>query len=234
MRGICMAAVGALALLPAAARCAELAATYFTVAAYGDPDFGGFCCRIVTDLVQPMLGPGGAPLLNPAYRAGGGRSYVVHDVDGNGEITWWTPGPTVTRTGTGTVALPIDTRRLFPPNGTGATNAFGYQTAVFRGVLHVPVAERVRFRVGADDAAFLYINGVLVADLGGIHERINLPAVTETLAAGDYCLTLFYADLFPYQAELFLAIETPDVTIAPPSEAAPLQTTAGGCAVPVS
>jgi hypothetical protein len=213
----------------------ELEATYFTVVERGDPDFNTRgCCVFSRHLVQSTLGPNGLPVLDPAYGASGTGRYVVHDVDAAGEITWWTPGATVAPTGAGVAALPIVNDRFFPPNGAGPDNAHGFQTAVFKGVLHVPRSEAVHFRIGADDVAFLYLDGTLVADLGGVHPRIDLPAVTEVLQAGDYCLVLFYADLYPDHAALFFSIETADVIIAAaPSDAqAPISPT--HCSVPVS
>ena len=225
--------------LPAAGGSApaqELAVTYFSVAEWGDPDFHTTgCCVFTSRLVQAGLGPSGLPLLNPAYGSGGHAGYVVHDVNEAGEITWWTPRPTVTPTGSGFVTMPIRNSRFFPPNGTGRSNAEAFQTAVFKGVLHVPEAEAVHFRVGADDAAFVYLDGRLLADLSGVHPRIGRPVVTKLLQPGDYCLALFYADLYPDHAELFFSIETGDVTVSPPTEAgnqAPISPT--GCEVPVS
>ncbi len=69
------------------------------------------------------------PLVSPEYNAGAsahGR-YALHDIDEHGEITWWTPGPTVTPTGSGRATLPIDRRSFFPPNGSGPNNLNGFQ-----------------------------------------------------------------------------------------------------------
>jgi hypothetical protein len=192
----------------------ELSVSYFTIAAKGDPDTTTPCCVVVRDLVRPTLGTHGLPVLNPDFSAGGNRKYVVHDVNGDGEITWWTPGPTVTPTGTGSARLPIDNTTFFPPNGTGRDNSHGFQTAIFRGVIHIPVTESVTFKVGADDAAFVYLDGALVADLGGVHSLAYLPVLSKTVEPGDHCLEIFYADLYPTQAQLRFSVETPDVTVS--------------------
>jgi len=71
----------------------------------------------------------------------------------------------------------------------------------------------VKFRLRADDAAFLYLNGKLVADLGGVHPRRDLLVIAETLPAGDYCLSLFCADLYPDHAALFCSVDTGDVSV---------------------
>jgi hypothetical protein len=213
---------------------AELAATYFTVVESGDPDFNTTgCCVFPKHLVQSALGPTGLPLLNPAYRGSGLSGYAVHDVNESGEITWWTPRSTLRPTGTGFTVLPIENSRFFPPNGIGPDNARGFQTAIFRGILHVPETERVHFRIGADDVALLYLDGALVAELGGVHPRVDLPVITKTLRPGDHCLALFYADLYPDHAELFFSVETTDVTLVAGADAdAP--TSSSRCTVPVS
>jgi hypothetical protein len=231
-RSVSMAA--ATALLAMSAQAGELAATYFTVVEQGDPDFNTRgCCVFTRHLVQSTLGPNALPLLDPAYSQPVRSYYVVHDVNEAGEITWWTPGATVTATGTGISPMPIANDRLFPPNGTGPDNAHGFQTAILRGILNVPRSEPVRFTIGADDAAFLYLDGALVADLGGIHPRINLPVVTEVLQPGDHCLALFYADLYPDHPALFFSIETSDVAITARA-AAETPPEPAGCALPVS
>jgi hypothetical protein len=153
-----------------AAQASELAVTYFTVVDRGDPDFHTTgCCVFTRQLVQSTLGPGGLPLLNPAYGRAGSNAYVVHDVNEAGEITWWVPSSTVTPTGSGIATMPIANDRLFPPNGTGPNNLHGFQTAIFKGILHVPRSEEVHFLIGADDAVFVYLDGALLADLGGVH-----------------------------------------------------------------
>ena len=94
----------------------------------------------------------------------------------------------------------------------------------------------MKFRIGADDATFLYLNGNLVADLGGVRPRQDLPVVTATLPAGDYCLSLFYADLYPEHAELLFSVDTGDVTVmsAPELAGREVQSSPAGCAVPIS
>jgi hypothetical protein len=215
-------------------RAAELAATYFTVVERGDPDFNTTgCCVFPEHLVQSTLGPTGLPLISPAYRGPGLSGYAVHDVNESGEITWWTARSTVRPTGTGFTALPIENDHFFPPNGTGPDNAHGFQTGIFKGILHVPTTERVHFRIGADDVALLYLNGALVAELGGVHPRVDLPVITKTLRPGDYCLALFYADLYPDHAKLFFSVETTNVTLVAGVDT-DATTSSSRCTVPVS
>ena len=42
--------------------------------------------------------------------------------------------------------------------------------------------------------------------------------MTKTLAPRDYCLEIFYADLFAIKAELRFSVETPNVTVTQTAE----------------
>lgn len=227
------ASAAALPTAAGAAAAGELAVSYFTAVERGDPDFHTTgCCVFPKHLVQATLGPGGLPLLSAEYGSGD-KGYVVHDVNRFGEIAWWTPGPTIASTGFGVAALPIENEHFFPPNGVGPDNAHGFQTAIFRGILHVSAAGQVQFRVGADDVAFVYLDGALVADVGGVHPRVTLPVVSQLLQPGDYCLALFYADLYPDHAKLSFAIDTPGIIVTAADDRT-AATTPARCSVPVS
>ena len=78
--------------------------------------------RPVTD--GSSLGPDGLPV------ATGG----VNDLNGAGEITWWSPSfnANVTQTGTGTIALPYASN-MYPPNSTGGDDGTAFETAKFTG-----------------------------------------------------------------------------------------------------
>jgi hypothetical protein len=212
----------------------SLDVTYFSVVEDGDPDFNTTACCLEADqLVEPMLGPNGLPVLNRFYGISGTSSYVVHDVNNDGEIGWWTPGTTIKFTGAGLALLPIQYSTFFPPNGSGTGDLAGFQTAVFHGVLHLPQKEAVKFTLGVNDVAFVYIDGVLVADIGGVRQRVDSPIVTNVLPAGDHCFALFYADNYPLHAELTFSIDTPDVT-AQPSSKAPTEVESDQCSVPIA
>lgn len=189
--------------------------TYYTIAG-GDPDTGsGFCCGTFSNEVNPTLGLDGLPVYNPGY---GGPA--LNDVNLNGELTWWSPAGSpgggnanVTQTGTGVVTLPINFTTFFPPNGGGSNDTNSFQTAIFKGVLHVPVAESVSFNLGSDDDAFLALNNTIVDQNGGVHALATAPVVTSVLAPGFYDLTLFFADRDQTQAQLQFGINTAGVTL---------------------
>ncbi len=219
---ILLASAAAAAILSAAATKAEavntLSATYYSVAP-GDSDFQSDCCNTYYNQVTGKLGPDGLPVLNPTY---GGPT--IHDVNGSGEIEWWSPSldPHVSRSGTGTIALPYTNTSFFPPMGNGTNDAHGFQTAVFSGTLNLPEAEKVTFSAGADDAVFAYVDGNTVINLGGVHPDTPASSTTSVLSAGSHSLEVFYADLYQTQAALNFAITTEDVTTMPVPEPASL------------
>jgi fibro-slime domain-containing protein len=188
---------------------------YFTVVENGDPDFGtNPCCNsLYNNEIQSTLGPNGLPVYNPDY--GGPQLF---DVDpATGELQWWTPSATVTASGTGTATLPYDNTAFFPPTGSGGNDLNGYQTAIFTGTLVVPQQESVTFSFGADDDAFLALDGTIISQLGGIHGVSPAPVTTSVLAPGSYSLELFYADRHYSGAGLYFDVTTADVTVAPPA-----------------
>jgi fibro-slime domain-containing protein len=101
----------------------------------------------------------------------------------------------VTQTGTGTITLPYSNGSFFPPNGTGTNDANGFQAAAFSTVLSVPSAETISFNIGADDVAFVYLDGRIVCDLGGVHPDSAGTCTSGSLTASNHTLELFYADI---------------------------------------
>ncbi len=183
-----------------------LDASYFTVAETGDPDFGtGPCCgSVYSNEVTGTLSANHLPVYNAGY---GGP--VLNDVNGDGELTWWSPSATVTATAGGTITLPFS-GDLFPPSGTGSGDTDGFQTAIFSTTLNFATAETVTFTFNADDDAFLSLDDQVLAQLGGIHaiSSGNEQTVTVSLAAGqDYVLRLFFADRYNVASHLNLTAD---------------------------
>lgn len=206
--------LGLLLLVGSSASAASLSASYFTVSP-SDPDFGTQCCGTYYNMVQSTLGPDGLPVWNASY---GGPA--LSDVNGSGEITWWSPtfDSNVTVTGTGSISLPFASTSMYPPNGTGSNDANGYLAAVFTGSLVVPTTESVTFTLGSDDDSFLYLNNVLQTGIGGVHGDTPAPTSTSILSPGTYNLTLFYDDRYPTQAALNFSIDTEGVVVNPTPE----------------
>ncbi len=226
-RPICLG-LGALAAVgwadPAAATTYTFGVSYYTIAGTyngagsGDPDFNtiGCCTATFTDEVTSSLGPHGLPVYNTASSAP-----TIHDVNGSGEITWWSPSmnPFVTATGTGTLTTQsngiFSNHSLFPPNGTGGNDGSGFQGLIVSGVIHLASAQSVSFTVGADDDAFLYVDGTVATQEGGIHGVSDAPVDTSTLAAGDHTFELFYVDRNVTGAGLDFGIASEDLVVNP-------------------
>jgi hypothetical protein len=60
-------------------------------------------------------------------------------------------------------------------------------------------AAPVTFSLSADDHAFLFIDGVLVQDVGGV-KGIGAPIVTPYALTGNHTLDLFFADVHTVQS----------------------------------
>ncbi len=204
--------------LPVAVRASQLNVTYFTVA-NGDKDAGTLCCGVSNNEVLPNLGPNGLPVLNPAMTG----APIPTDIDADGELTYWSPtlnnggsGGTsdVVQTGTGVVSLPYVNNTFFTPNGTGSHDGSpnGFQAAYFYGTLNAPTSETISFSVSSDDNAFVYLDGTVVCDDGGVHAGAAVPCTTSTVSAGNHTLQIFYDDLDPVAAELDFSITTVGVT----------------------
>ena len=88
---------------------------------------------------------------------------------------------------------------------------------MFSTVLNFPIAETISFNLGADDDAFVYLDGTLVCSLGGVH--INAPAACNppgVVTAGPHTLQLFYADIENANASLTFSVTTAGITGAAP------------------
>jgi len=201
-----------------------LSIDYFTIDT-ADPDINHLCCGTYNNMVQNNLGPNGFPVLNTAY---GGP--IPQDVASTGELTWWSPllNSHVHYTSTDTVTLPFNRPvDFFPPNGTGSSDANGYQSVILRGTLVAPTDETISFSIGADDSAFAYLDGTVVCDLGGVHGFSAGSCVTPfVINAGAHTLQVFFDDLNAVQSGLAFSVVTEGVTTVPSQPAPEPQTLA--------
>jgi fibro-slime domain-containing protein len=168
----------------------------------GSPDFydGGAPGGVSFNYVLSALGPDGMPVFNPSYTSSGtvlppNSAYL----NSHNEILYWTPGAgpagsTIRADGTGTITLSSTPSTMYPPpyNNDGTFE----ETAIITGFFTVPKGktDTVTFNVGADDMAFVYVDGTLVESLGGIHADTPAPSDTVTYDAGTHEIEIFYAD----------------------------------------
>jgi fibro-slime domain-containing protein len=225
-----LAIVGALgAALPAFAD--TFSVQYFKVpAGGGNLDFhnGGTSDGTSNNYVENTLGPDGLPVFNTGATASSGSISAPTDVNGAGEILWWTPGQdSVSSDGSGTKDVTPGGVNMYPPSGTGGSDSPDEETAILTGSFTLTAPSAVSFSVGADDDAFVYVDGMLVEDLGGIHGDTSAPTNSVNLGIGSHTIEIFYADQEESGASLSfndnaVALVTP--TVPEPSSLALLGT----------
>jgi fibro-slime domain-containing protein len=189
----------------------------------GSPDFynGGYVpLGVSNNYVTPTLGPDGLPVFNPSYTASGtvlppNSSYI----NSSGELLYWTAGAgpagsTIKADGSGTLSLSSTPVTMYPPSYTDDDTY--EETAILTGYFTVPAAttDTVTFNVGADDTAFVYVDGSLVESLGGVHADTPAPSNTVTYLAGTHEIQIFYADHATSYAALSFT-DDGDFTVSP-------------------
>ncbi len=209
-----LALCAAFVLAPFAARANNMNIAYYTIAS-NDPDANALCCGYSFNEVLNHLGPNGLPMLNPTATLTGGK--LPTDVNGFGELTYWSPSfnPHVTLTSTGVVSLPFNVPyNFFPPNGTGTADggANGYQAAYLSSTLHAPTTESISFTIGSDDMAFAFLDGQVVCDDGGVHASTAGVCTSGLISAGNHSLELFFVDINQVQSGLTFSVDTEGVT----------------------
>jgi hypothetical protein len=198
---------------------------YFKVPT-GTPDFyNGNNVPLGTsnNYVKSTLGPDGLPVFNPSFTASGSvQAPASTYLNAAGELLYWSPtnpmGGQVMNNGSGTISLSSTPVNMYAP-GSGGTDASVQETAIITGFFNVPsnAADTVTFNVGADDLAFVYVDGNLVESLGGIHGNTSAPSSTVTYGAGSHEIQLFYADRDVTQASLSFT-DNGNFTVAPTPE----------------
>jgi fibro-slime domain-containing protein len=187
---------------------------YFT-APSGSADFyngGSVPIGVSTNYVTSTLGPNGLPVFNSAFTASSGTVNAPASIylGASNQLLYWSPtnpkGGHITADGTGTINLSSTPTNMFapPPSGNGSTDANVEETAILTGFFTVLPGntDTVTFDVGADDTAFVYVDGSLVESLGGIHGDTVVPSNTVTYGAGTHEIEIFYADRDETQAAL--------------------------------
>jgi fibro-slime domain-containing protein len=203
--------------IAAAPASADIAVSYFSVAQDGK-DFGpATCCFVSHDEVLGTLGPDGLPVVNTSTTS----PHPLQDFDPTThELTWFTPSAGVTNTSNTTISGNSFTNGNFnTPDGTGPNDSQGFfQTAIFSGSFSFATPQSFSFSIGADDDAWLFVDGTQVVQLGGVH-GVTIETDTVALSAGLHTFKLFYADQQAGGAALNFSI--PDNVIVTVPTAAP-------------
>ncbi len=189
------------AVSTAANAAATFGVTYFQVPTGFGGDFG-ICCSsppatLPVIALGSALGPDGLPVTTLAAGPGGG----VIDQDASGQILWWKAHGGVSATGTGTLPLPLPLQNMFAPNATGSDNVNFFLTAILSGTFTGHGATSLT--VSSDDDAFVYLDGLYVGGIGGVHGTSTAVLDLGNLG-GNHNLKVFYADRARVDAKLAL------------------------------
>jgi hypothetical protein len=226
------------------AHASALTLDYYTIGE-NDLDANDLASGTFNNEVQATLGADGLPVLNTTQFGCTSNCFsptdAPRDVTSTGELTYWSPalnkggsGGTsdVIFTGSASVNIPFNQTNFFPPNGTGSNDGDGFQAATLSGTLVAPTTEQISFNLGADDVAFVFLDGKEVCDLGGIHgDTAGTCVAPFDISAGNHSLELFYADLEQTQAALTFGVNTQGVTTTPVPEPATFGLLGGGLAM---
>ncbi len=212
--------LAALTLTPAFAD--ALTGNYY-ILPVGHPDVERGIDGLVTGLVQSALGPNGLPVVSAFGMTDNGASHPITDMDATThEILWWTPGQDgVTTWKTGQIDnLPFNLS-LFPNdsgcdgggvNPTTQQACGGYVAAYWTGTFNLAAPGQVTFNLGSDDDVWIFVDGILQVDDGGVHALSIVPAVTTPLTGGVHDISVFFADRHTVLSAINL---TADVTFTP-------------------
>jgi fibro-slime domain-containing protein len=161
-----------------------------------------------------LIPPSGSP-------ATGGGSGKITDVSATNQIEWWTVH------GSGNTGVSVDASigggsgvrtdafvgpvlggpafsSSFFPNGN-ANDSSGYRAVHWTGAFHV--ATTASLTLSADDDAFLFLNGNLALDNGGVKALSLATTTSTTLGPGDYVVDLFFADRHVSQSGIAFSCE---------------------------
>jgi fibro-slime domain-containing protein len=196
-----------------------ISVTYFTLST-ANPDTDLDIPGVVHGLVNPTLSSNGLPVVSALSQSLTSSSHL-NDTNLAGELLWWTPHATVTQSFfyPSTVSLPFSMTSNFFPNGDasdGGSN--GFLSAHLKGTFDTPAGGTITMSLGADDDAWIFIDGNLVVDLGGVHGLTIAPVTSGSLSAGSHTLDLFFADRHVVQSGLSFSA---DLVLNPIGQAVP-------------
>ena len=168
---------------------------------------------VLTGLVESSLGPNGLPVVSTFGKTHSGGSGPIKDFDATtSELLWWsTASPYgVLFEKTQTDSLPLN-ESSFYPDGQNSDSPY-FRTARWNGSFNLASPGSVTFSLGSDDDAFVFVDGQLKVDDGGVHAMSFVPNVVTGLTAGTHQVDVFFADR--YQSQSAIRLDA-DVTLSP-------------------
>jgi len=153
---------------------------------------------LVTGLVGNALGPNGLPVATSYAMTRSTGSGPIKDVNAlTKEILWWSIPDSVP---VKTDPVPIDVSSFFV---TGFSSNPPYRAVHWQGSFVAPSAGLAQFSLSADDDAWLFVNGQLLIDNGGVKAielSPSLAGATGLVAGNTYNVDLFFADRHTVQS----------------------------------
>lgn len=177
--------------------------TYYVLST-SNPDVNhGIDGGTVTGLVTNQLGPDGLPVASAFGLSYAGPSGPITDVNATThEILWWQAGVDgTTLQDVQTDTMPLNFPDNFFPNGQ-TTDSNGLLAVHWQGTFNIATPGSISMTLGSDDDAFVYIDGNLVDDNGGVHALTSVPITTSALAAGSHSMDVFFADRHTVQSAI--------------------------------
>jgi len=223
--GLATAIATASLLAAGTADASAITASYSTLSASNPDVGGGYSGAVVTGLVKSKLGPDGLPVVSGNSQDASNPSTILTDVNAAGELLWWTPQAGLVTAGTTyayptTVTLPFDIQSNFFPTGPGTSDgADGYVSARLDGTFNLASAGSITLNLGSDDDAWVFIDGNLVVDNGGVHALRTAPTTVTALSAGAHTIDVLFADRHVVESGLYFDAS---VTVNPVPEPASL------------
>jgi len=218
--GLGMALTLGLAVSPALAL--SLQGNYYTLSPTHPDTLGGIDGATITGLVLPALSgtPGTVGAAPVASGTSAPNSGGISDKNGANVIQWWTAHTTLvaadnsvnggvnnirTDNFVGGVLGGPGFSTGFYANGN-ANDANGFRAVHWTGTFLVG-AGGAHLTLSADDDAFLFLNGNLAMDNGGVKAIGLAQTTTADLAAGSYVVDLFFADRHQVQSGIAFSCE---------------------------
>jgi fibro-slime domain-containing protein len=186
--------------------------------------------KIVPGLVETKLGPDGLPVATSFARTAKIDSGPISDVNAAGEIMWWSAasmhGVKVDKTGID--KLPLDNRAMYPTSYTNDNKYF--RTARWHGTFTLAKAADFTMSLGSDDDSWVFIDGTLAVDNGGVKAYHLAPFVVRKLSIGVHTIDIFYADRHSTQAQIYFNTRQPLFAQGPPlKRITKIETVRKGC-----